>query len=64
MPQFRLFRGKSGCFFVEDITTKKQASLRTRDANEASVICSVLPSFTSIPIMTTRWRGRRCSMWR
>ena len=35
MPQFRLFRGKSGCFFIEDLTTKKQASLRTRDADEA-----------------------------
>ena len=35
MQQFRLFRGKSGCYFVENITTKRQSSLRTRDADEA-----------------------------
>src|SRR5476649_2742162 len=35
MQQFRLFRGKSGRFFVENTTTKKQSSLRTRDEAEA-----------------------------
>jgi integrase len=35
MQQFRLFRGKSGSFFVENTTTKKQSSLRTRDEEEA-----------------------------
>jgi len=35
MQQFRLFRGKSGCYFVENITTKKQSSLRTRDEADA-----------------------------
>ncbi|HEY0255945.1 MAG TPA: hypothetical protein VGC39_00770 [Candidatus Methylacidiphilales bacterium] len=35
MQQFRLFRGKSGRYFVENITTKKQSSLRTRDEGEA-----------------------------
>ena len=35
MQQFRLFRGKSGCFFVENTTTRQQSSLRTRDQEEA-----------------------------
>ena len=35
MHQFRLFRGKSGRFFVENTTTPKQSSLRTRDEAEA-----------------------------
>jgi len=35
MQQYRLFRGKSGCYFVENIATKKQSSLRTRDEAEA-----------------------------
>jgi integrase len=35
MQQFRLFRGKSGRFFVENTTTKKQSSLRTCDEVEA-----------------------------
>ena len=35
MEQFRLFRGKSGRFFIENTTTKKQSSLRTRDEVEA-----------------------------
>jgi len=40
MTQFRLFKGKSGCFFVEDTTTKKQSSLRTRDEEEAKRLLS------------------------
>jgi integrase len=35
MPQFRLFRRKCGMFFVENVTTRKQTSLRTRDKEEA-----------------------------
>ena len=38
MQQFRLFRGKSGRFFVENTTTKKQSSLRTRDGAVAGRI--------------------------
>jgi integrase len=35
MTQFRLFKGKSGCYFVENVTNGKQSSLRTRNATEA-----------------------------
>lgn len=35
MHQFRLFRGKSGRFFAENTTTKKQFSLRTCNKTEA-----------------------------
>ena len=45
MQQFRLCRGKSGCYFVENITTKKQSSLRTRDEAEANCISRLLHKF-------------------
>ena len=38
--QFRLFRGKSGCFFLENTSTKKQSSLRTRNETEAQRLLS------------------------
>jgi integrase len=38
MQAFRLFLGKSGCYFVEDTQTKKQTSLRTRDKDEARTL--------------------------
>jgi integrase len=40
MQQFRLFRGKSGCFFVENTATRQQSSLRTRDEDEAKRLLS------------------------
>jgi len=40
MQQFRLFRGKSGRYFIENIATKKQSSLRTRDKAQAQRLLS------------------------
>ena len=52
MQQFRLYRGKSGCFFVENITTKKQSSLRTRDKEEANRLASSKTKITYPHVVT------------
>lgn len=40
MSPYRLFRGKSGNYFLENTATKKQESLRTQDKEEANDPCA------------------------
>jgi len=51
MHQFRLFKGKSGCFFVENTVTKKQSSLRTRDKDEAQRLLAAKNEASKEPLV-------------
>jgi len=46
--RYRLFRKKSGIFFLEDRVSRKQGGLKTRDKTEASRI---------LPVQLNRRRG-------
>lgn len=49
MSPYRLFRGKSGNYFLENTSTKKQESLRTRDREEANQLLFVKLEAAKLP---------------
>ena len=55
--RYRVFRRGWGTYYCEDLVTRKQESLKTRDKDEAYLLVAAKTKPTKPPPSASIWRG-------